>query len=126
MSITPLYRDAKAPIRHEKRTGRVYAIAYDLRTEAVARLFGEGSTSPYGKIERALEAHGFKRQQGSLFYGNADTTSMTCAKAVLDMYERFPWFAEVVKDMRMLRVTENDDLMSILPNRLRFDVDRAA
>ncbi len=97
------------------RTGRVYAIAYDLNNEAAER------HGAWAKIARVLEGHGFRRQQGSVFYGNERTTAMTCAAAVLDLNDKFAWFWEVVRDMRMLRIDEEDDLLSIVPNRLRFD-----
>jgi virulence-associated protein VapD len=113
--------------RHPKvqRTERVFAIAFDLNTESAKRLFGEGCTSHYGKIERVLNEHGFTRQQGSLFFGNAGTQASDCFKAVLQLDNDFPWFQEVVRDMRMLRIDENDDLLSVLPQRLRFDRDVA-
>ena len=98
-----------------KGTGRVYAIAYDLNTEAAEK------HGAWDKIARVLESYGFCRQQGSVFYGTEKTTAMTCAAAVLDLNDRYAWFWDVVRDMRMLRIDEQDDLLAIVPNRLRVD-----
>ncbi len=98
----------------------MYAIAYDLNAEAAIR------HGAYEKIARVLAIHGFSRQQGSVFYGNHETQASNCFKAVLEMHRKYPWFWEVVKDMRMLRIDENDDLLSVVPNELRFDKGEAA
>lgn len=86
----------------------MYAIAYDLNTEAAER------HGAWAKIARVLEGHGFTRRQGSIFYGDANTSSMTCARAVLDLYDKFPWFWEVVRDMRMLRISEQSGITTAL------------
>ena len=78
-----------------KGTGRVYAIAYDLNNDAAER------HGAWGKIARVLESHGFRRQQGSVFYGDENTSAMTCARAVLELYDKYAWFWEVVRDMRI-------------------------
>jgi virulence-associated protein VapD len=41
--------------------------------------------------------------------------------AVQEADRRFAWFAMVVRDLRMLRVDEDNDLMPVLNNQLRFD-----
>ncbi len=115
MSVTPMILRGRQSHRPLRKAGRVYAIAYDLNNEAAER------HGAWAKIGRVLEGHGFHRQQGSVFYGNENTTAMTCAAAVLDLNDRYAWFWEVVRDMRMLRIDEEDDLMAIVPNRLRFD-----
>lgn len=120
MSVTPLSKGRGRGHRPLKGTGRVYAIAYDLNKDA-AELHGA-----WAKIARVLESHGFRRQQGSVFYGDENTSAMTCARAVLDLYDKYAWFWEVVRDMRMLRISEQDDLLAIVPNRLRLGQQDAA
>ena len=115
MSVTPIRPPHKTVDRPLRKAGRVYAIAYDLNREAALK------HGAWAKIARVLESHGFHRQQGSVFYGTHETTAMTCARAVLDMNDQFGWFWEVFRDMRMLRIDEEDDLLAIIPNRLRFD-----
>lgn len=115
MSLTPISTKGEGPNRHEKRSGRVYAIAYDLNKEAALR------NDAWRKIAKVLESYGFHRQQGTVFYGTEKTSAATCFAAVLDLNDKYPWFWEVVRDMRMLRIDEEDDLLAVIPNRLRFD-----
>ncbi|MBJ6122723.1 hypothetical protein [Sphingomonas mollis] len=115
MSVTPIYPQRGQGDRPSRKAGRVYAIAYDLNTEAAER------HGAWHKIARVFESYGFTRQQGSVFYGNEKTSAMTCAAAVLEVNDRYTWFWEVVRDMRVLRIDEEDDLLQIVPNRLRFD-----
>lgn len=120
MSVTPISPRAKMAVRQDKRNGRVYAIAYDLNNDAAER------HDAWRKIARVLESHGFHRQQGSVFYGTPDTTAMTCAKAVLELHDRYEWFWQVIRDMRMLRIDEEDNLLDIIPQRLRLGQRDAA
>lgn len=115
MSVTPISTGSKLVNRHERRSGRVYAIAYDLNKESAIK------NDAWRKIARVLESYGFHRQQGTVFYGTELTSASTCFAAVLDLNDRYPWFWEVVKDMRMLKIDEEDDLLAVIPNRLRFD-----
>lgn len=115
MSVVPMSIGRGMGHRPLKGNGRVYAIAYDLNKEAAEK------HNAWAKIARVLQNHGFTRQQGSVFYGNENTSAMTCAAAVLELHDKYTWFWEVVRDMRMLRISEQDDLLSIVPNRLRFD-----
>jgi hypothetical protein len=41
--------------------------------------------------------------------------------AVQEADRRFAWFASAVKDLRMLRVDEDNDLLPALSNRLRLE-----
>lgn len=120
MSLIPMRRgqgEATAPLI---RSNRVYAIAYDLNAEAAVK------HGAYDKIARVLAAHGFSRQQGSVFYGTQQTQASDCFMAVMEVHRKYPWFWEVVRDMRMLRIDENDDLLRIVPRELRFDKGEAA
>lgn len=93
----------------------MYAIAYDLNKESALK------NDAWRKIARVLESYGFHRQQGTVFYGTERTSASTCFAAVMDLNDKYPWFWEVVKDMRMLKIDEEDDLLAVIPNRLRFD-----
>lgn len=127
MSVTPIRHLERPKARHEQRAGRVYAIAFDLSQGAAQWHFGPGDSwkGCYEKIGRVLTDHGFTRQQGSVYFGSANTRATDCFAAVMEL-DRFPWFLQVCRDMRMLRIDENDDLLSVLPSRLRFDVERVA
>lgn len=120
MSVVPMRPNRRMTTPVSKRASRVYAIAYDLNSEAALQY------GAWDKIARVLGQHGFHRQQGSVFYGTSETSASTCFRAVLEMYRKFPWFWEVVRDMRMLRIDEEDDLLAVIPQELRFDEEVVA
>jgi virulence-associated protein VapD len=121
MSVTPIKFGATRGAGPAKRIGRVYAIAFDIDTQAAERVIGEGWKSCYDKIDRVLSAHGFRRQQGSLFFGNEYTNAVCCVNAVQEIDTKYAWFGRVVRDLRMLRIDEDNDLLPALSNRFRFD-----
>lgn len=96
----------------EKGSERMYAIAFDLDTNALqAHYDPQKWRNAYGDISREFALHGFQGQQGSLYFGRSGTTPVTCVLAVQAVGKRYPWFAKVVRDIRMLRIEENNDLM---------------
>jgi virulence-associated protein VapD len=92
---------------------RVYAITFDLDTEMLAAHYrGPTHTNGYDDIRRVFEEFGFARQQGSVYFSQrADATPVTCVLAVQELVKRHPWFRKAVRDIRMLRIEENNDLM---------------
>jgi virulence-associated protein VapD len=95
-----------------KRGGRVYAIAFDLDQEQLSIHYpGNTPTNVYEAVRRALEAYGFHRQQGSVYFGNETVTPVTCVMAVQGVQKRYSWFGKVVSDIRMLRIEEHNDLL---------------
>ncbi len=104
-----------------RKAGRVYAIAFDIDSRTAERLLGDTWKSCYGKIERGFTSHGFTRMQGSLFFGTPESNAVSCIKAVQDLDAQYAWFGRIVKDLRMLRIDEDNDLLPALSNRLRFD-----
>lgn len=121
MSVVPMRPTSEWSHRSFGKAGRVYAIAFDIDTTIAERLLGQTWKSVYGKIERALESHGFKRMQGSLYFGTAESNAISCVKAVQELDGQYVWFGRIVKDLRMLRIDEDNDLLPVLSNRLRFD-----
>lgn len=92
--------------------GRVYAISFDLDVNKLEQHHpSKDRTAAYGDIRRVFARHGFRGQQGSVYFGHDKTTPVHCVLAVQDASARYPWFKFVVKDIRMLRVEENNDLM---------------
>lgn len=91
---------------------RVYAIAFDLDSELLrAHYPGAYCNHGYDDINRIFGDHGFTRQQGSVYFGNQKVTPVVCVLAVQDVARQCPWFAKAVRDIRMLRIEENNDLM---------------
>ena len=91
----------------------MYAIVFDLDQESLAQTYHNDSyKNAYGDIKKALEAHGFKRQQGSVYFGDVSKVdAVSCVLAVMDLAKSNPWFAPSVRDIRMLRIEDNKDLM---------------
>jgi virulence-associated protein VapD len=92
---------------------RMYAICFDLDTETLQNLYHNSSwQNGYSDIARILARHGFNRQQGTVYFGDANVVnSVKCVLAVQDIAKECPWFRATVKDIRMLRIEEENDLM---------------
>lgn len=97
-----------------KREGTVYAIAFDLDIELLRVHYGDPYNNAYVEIRRLLEGHGFQWQQGSVYFGGAEVTAASVMVAVIDLTARLPWFAASVRDIRMLRIEELNDLMPVV------------
>ena len=96
-----------------KRETTVYAIAFDMDIEQLKLHYGDPYNNAYLEIRRLLERHGFSWQQGSVYFGNATVTTADVMVAVIDL-TIFPWFAASVRDIRMLRIEEINDLMPVI------------
>lgn len=120
MSVTPIRPPREMGNRPLRKAGRVYAIAFDIDTQVAQSVLGDTWKTCYGAIERGLALHGFSRAQGSLFFGDETSNAVTCIKAVQDLDEKHAWFGRIVKDLRMLRIDEDNDLLPALSNRLRL------
>lgn len=90
---------------------RVYAIAFDMDIESLRAHYGDPYNNAYLEIRRILERHGFRWQQGSVYFGDEDLNAVTCVLAAQDLARSLPWFTASVRDIRMLRIEEFNDLM---------------
>lgn len=91
----------------------MYAIVFDLDTEMLATHYPNQSwQNGYDDICRVFDEFGFSRQQGSVYFARHDTiTPVDCVLAVQEVSKRHSWFRVAVRDIRMLRIEENNDLM---------------
>jgi len=89
----------------------VYAIAFDLEIEALRKHYGDPYNNAYAEIRAVLKQHGFVWQQGSVYFGDQTINAVTCVLAAIDLSRSLPWFAASVRDIRMLRIEELNDLM---------------
>jgi len=94
-----------------RKEGIVYAIAFDMDIEALRANYGDPYNNAYLEIRRVLQRHGFTWQQGSVYFGSEAVTAVTCVLAAQDLARSLPWFAASVRDIRMLRIEELNDLM---------------
>lgn len=58
--------------------------------------------------------NGFEWKQGSVYFGGDTIDAVTCVLAVQKLAKKYAWFSNCVKDVRMLRIEENNDLMQAL------------
>jgi virulence-associated protein VapD len=97
-----------------KKEGVVYAIAFDMDIDQLRIHYGDPYNNAYLEIRRVLESHSFSWQQGSVYFGDASVTAATVMVAVVDLTNLLPWFAACVRDIRMLRIEELNDLMPVI------------
>jgi virulence-associated protein VapD len=92
--------------------GRMYAIAFDLDTAQLQAQYPNASwQNAYGDVKRTLTTLGFDWQQGSVYFGNASVTAVKCVLAAQQLSNTYPWFKGCVRDIRMLRIEELNDLL---------------
>ncbi|HLI97345.1 MAG TPA: hypothetical protein VKT72_14850 [Candidatus Baltobacteraceae bacterium] len=93
-------------------TDRTYAIAFDVDTDELRKRYVSSSFKhAYDDIRAVLQGHGFEWQQGSVYFGGTTVTPVTCVLAVQDLQRRYHWFGGSVRDIRMLRIEENSNLV---------------
>jgi virulence-associated protein VapD len=93
----------------------MYAIVFDLDTTTLEQTYPTGSwRNAYSEIRRILEDRGFEWQQGSTYFGNERITPVDCVLAVQALNRSYAWFQPSIRDIRMLRIEENNDLRPAL------------
>ena len=91
---------------------RMYAIVFDFDTATLEATYGNTSwRNAYQDVRKVLEKYGFEWQQGSTYFGSPEVSPVTCVLAVQDIAKSFGWFGASLRDIRMLRIEENNDLM---------------
>jgi virulence-associated protein VapD len=89
----------------------MYAITFDMDIESLRANYGDPYNNAYTEIRKILQQHGFTWQQGSVYFGGESINAVTCVLAAIDLSRNLPWFAASVRDIRMLRIEELNDLM---------------
>lgn len=97
-----------------RKEGVVYAIAFDMDIDQLRIHYGDPYNNAYVEIRRVLEGHQFQWQQGSVYFGAPSVTAASVMVAVIDLSTRLPWFPASVRDIRMLRIEELNDLMPVV------------
>jgi virulence-associated protein VapD len=91
---------------------RLYALAFDLVVEQLRTHYSATApNSAYADVRAILEEEGFAWRQGSVYFGDpARVDAVTCVLAAQRLAADLPWFGLCVRDIRMLRIEENNDL----------------
>lgn len=94
-----------------------YAIAFDLDTEALSRAYDRANyTNAYGEIKNILLNAGFVYQQGSVYFGDETVDAVKTVMVVQKLARKLPWFVTCVRDIRMLRIEDDNDLLPAIQN----------
>jgi virulence-associated protein VapD len=104
-------------IGHNSRTrgGRMYAIVFDLDTQVLQSVYPNSSwNNAYADIRNYLSSQGFDWMQGGAYFGNDTVDAVKCVIAVQRLSRKYAWFKPAVRDIRMLRIEENDDLLQAI------------
>lgn len=92
----------------------MYAIAFDLDMDTLSKTYGNSSyNNSYTDIKNTLSQFGFTRQQGSVYFG-MDADAVKTVIAAQTLAKKYAWFVPSIKDIQMLRIEENSDLMPAL------------
>jgi virulence-associated protein VapD len=112
-TLAPPLTKADRPLPSPSLSGsrRVYAIAFDMDIESLRLQYGDPYNNAYSEIRRVLQRHGFRWQQGSVYFGGDEIDAVKCVLAAQDLATSLPWFSTCVRDIRMLRIEEFNDLL---------------
>ncbi len=93
----------------------MYAITFDLDTLQLQQQYPTASwQNAYNDIKKTLLTLGFKWQQGSVYFGDENMNAVRCVLATQQLSQIYPWFKGCVRDIRMLRIEELNDLTPAL------------
>lgn len=90
----------------------MYAVVFDLDTNCPNKS-NDGSTyhEAYKLVRDFMTQNGFSHTQGSVYFGDSNMDAVKCVLTIQKLAKLHPWFATCAKDVRMLRIEENNDLL---------------
>ena len=93
----------------------MYAIVFDFDTETLEQLYPNNSwRNAHTDVRTYLTARGFEWKQGSTYFGNDTIDAVRCVTVVQRLARKYPWFKPAIRDIRMLRIEEMNDLMPVV------------
>lgn len=93
----------------------MYAITFDIDTNCLSNEYhARSSNNAYKDIRTFMESNHFNWQQGSVYFGDETIDAVTCVLTIQRLSKKYSWFAACVKDVRMLKIQENNNLMPAL------------
>ncbi len=89
----------------------MYAITFDIDTNCLHDNYHENNVpNAYGDVRKFMEQNNFTWMQGSVYFGNDKIDAVQCVLVVQRLAKQYVWFATCFRDIRMLRIEENNDL----------------
>jgi virulence-associated protein VapD len=107
----------RIPLAPPPNRTEMYAIAFELDLEHLQRDGGGGPSlqTAYCEVREILEDAGFVWQLGGIQFGDPKRVdAVTCVMTAQRLTRELPWFANAVRDFRLLRIAENGALESAL------------
>jgi virulence-associated protein VapD len=105
----------RGPSQFRPKGGSMYAIVFDLDTQTLELTYPTPSwRNADSDVRKVLAQRGFDWQQGSTYFGNDAVTAVDCVLAVQELKRTYNWFVPSVRDIRMLRIEENNDFAPAL------------
>ncbi len=92
----------------------MYASLFDLDANSFDDSCSVSYTEAYNAIKRYMLANSFTWIQGNLYFASPVINSVNCVLIVQHMSKSFSWFNACVKDIRLLRIEENNDLLQAI------------
>ena len=93
----------------------MYAVTFDIDTSCLGDEYhNQSSNNAYKDIRTFMESNNFKWQQGSVYFGDESINAVSCVLVVQKLSKQYSWFAACIKDVRMLKIQENNDLRPVL------------
>lgn len=84
----------------------MYAVVFDLDTDSLSECH-----DGYKAVRDFMTQNGFSHTQGSVYFGDSNMDAVKCVLTIQRLAKEYPWFSTCAKDVRMLRIEENNDLL---------------
>lgn len=98
----------------------MFAIVFDLDTNSLEEVYGGPSwNNADSDVRNFLKQRGFGWQQGSTSFGDETVDAVSSVLTIQDLIAEFDGFAPSVRDVRMLRIEDNNDLMPAVERAIR-------
>ena len=95
-----------------------YAIVVDLDMDTLSKTYTAVSpANAYTDIKNTLRKCGFSRQQGSVYFEDDKVDAVRTVMVARRLATKHAWFTASVRDIRMLRIEDDNDLMPAIRDR---------
>lgn len=91
----------------------MYAVIFNIDTNCLKEQLGDIGDI-YTKIKKFMLANGFEWKQGSVYFGNNTINAVSCVTTIQRLAKELPVLVSCCKDIRMLKIEENNDLMAAI------------
>ena len=90
----------------------MYAVLIDLDTDSLLEY--EKLNNVNQQIKIYMIENGFIWKQGNIYFGNENITAVNSVVVIQKLAQKYFWFSTCVKEVRMLRIEENTNLLPAL------------